>query len=228
MLFRSYSILYQDYNLWQEYYIKNNIDENYLYPMFKEKRINPISKRPKEKARDMETSKYAWNENPKNKVRYFGKNNDNFYFEQALYPVKKKKRRPKEQKIEDEKEGEENDEKCEEKKKGEEEDKKKEGNKEFEPKGFKEQEEEKEIKITQEDKLLNKVEKKEEKILLTSGPGKKKGKKKNFKELNNIRTNFEDKDIDIRGTERRRGRGRGGRGFIRRFVYNEEDFPELK
>ena len=216
----NYSILYQDYNLWQEYYIKNNINEDYLYPMLKEIKINPISKRCKEKKKYMERSKYTWDENPKNKDRYFGKKNDNFYFEKALYSAKKKKRLPKEQKIEHKKEGEENGEKFEEKKEGEEEDIKGKGNKEFDPKGLKEEEEkEKEIKATQDDKLLNKVEKKEENILLASGPRKKKGKKKIFKELNNIKTNFTEKDIKERKRQRR---------GIKIFVYNEEDFPELK
>ena len=72
------------------------------------------------------------------KCQIFGKNNDNFYFEKVLYPVKKKKGLKKGQKIENKKEGEEYGEKCEEKNEGEEHIKRK-GNKEFEPRGLKEE-----------------------------------------------------------------------------------------
>ena len=211
----NYSILYQDYNLWQEYYIRNYKDENYLYPIFKEIKIKPISKRGREIEKDVARSKYTWGENPKNKVRYFEKNYDNFYFEIALNLVKKKKRGPKIQEEEDKKEGEEE---------------LKKGDGDVSLEGYlktkeKPREEEKEIKRIEEDKILIKVEKEEENILSTSVQGKKKGKKKkkNFKELDDkIRTNFEILGIGEKEKKRREKRGK------RLFVYNKEDFPNLK
>ena len=242
----NYSIYYQSYNLWQEYYVKNNKDENYPYPIFKEIKIKPISRRGKGIGKDMAKSKYQWGKNPKKNVRYFEKNNDNFYFEVALNPIKKK-RRPK---IEEE-EGEENGENDEKKKEDEKEDIKRKEEKEFKPKKNKdaeelnkedsnisledylktkdkprEEEEEKNIKRIEDDKILTKAEKEEENILSANGPGKKKGKKKkkNFKEVDDkIRTDFE-----IVGTYQKENKGRRQKGHRNRFVYNEEDFPTLK
>ena len=225
----NYSILYLENNLWQEYYIRNNKNEEYLYPIFKEIKIKPISKRSKEIKKEVERNKYNWGENPKNKVRYYEKNNDNYYFEKALNQIKKKKRRSKrEEEIEDKKDGEKEDENGEEKKEGEEEDIKREREKEFESKVLKDQdilkeEEKKEIKRTQESKQMTKVEKKEEDILLTNGPRNKRGKKKNFKEVDNkIKINF-----GIVGAGETKGRERRKR-MPRHFHYNEEDFPVLK
>ena len=236
----NYSIIYQDYNLWQEYYIKNNKNENYLYPIFKEIRNKAVSRRGKRIEKYVDRSKYAWGEIPKNKARYFEKKYDDYYFKKALNQVKKKKRRQKIQEIEDKKEVEENDEE-----KNEKEDiirkeefttknikEKEELNKEkddISSKGyFKTKEkpkEEKEVKkYEDDDKLLTKIDKKEENILTVSDPGKKKRKKKkkNFKEVDdNIITHI---GILEAGSKEKKRRGKTQKIF----VYNEEDFPKLK
>ena len=241
----NYSIYYQDNNLWQEYYVKNNKDENYLYPIFKEIKIKQFSRRGKGIEKDVARNKYTWGENPKKKVRYFNKNYDNFYFEVALNPIKKK-RRSKIQETEDKKEGEENGENDEEKKENGKKDIKRKEEKEFSPKKIKEGEElnkedgdiplkgylktegmprEKEIKRIEDDKILTKVEKEEKNILSTNGSGKKKGKKKkkNFKEVDDkIRINFEILGV---GENEKKRRERRQKNY---FVYNEEDFPNLK
>ena len=84
---------------------------------------------------------------------------------------------------------------------------------------------EKEIKRIEDDKILTKVEKEEKNILSTNGPGKKKGKKKkkNFKEVDDkIRINFEILGVGEKEKKRRERRQKN------HFVYNEEDFPNLK
>ena len=109
------------------------------------------------------------------------------------------------------------------------------------------EEEQKEVKRIQDGKPLTKVEDKKEDILGTTGPAKKKGKKKKEKDVNQ-------QEIDLnaelgahlqigesyergprrggRGGRGWRGQGRGGRGRGKGrgggFVYNPEDFPELK
>ena len=109
------------------------------------------------------------------------------------------------------------------------------------------EEEQKEVKRIQDGKPLTKVEDKKEDILGTTGPAKKKGKKKKEKDVNQ-------QEIDLnaeigahlqigesyergprrggRGGRGGRGQGRGGRGRGKGrgggFVYNPEDFPELK
>ena len=211
----NYSILYQDYNLWQEYYIKNYKDENYLYPIFKEIKIKPISRRGREIEKDVKRSKYTGGKNPKNKVRYFEKNYDNFYFEIALNPVKKKRRQPKMQEEEDKKEGEEL--------KREDIDISLEGY--LKTKEKPREEDEKEIKRIEDDKLLTKVEKEEENISSTNDPGKKKGKKKkkNFKEVDD----FEILGVGEKEKKRREKRREKRQTKPKFFFYNEEDFPNL-
>ena len=156
--------------------------------------------------------KGTWGDNPKNIAKDFEDNNDDYYFESALHPEKKKERPPRRPRREDKKEG-EGEENNEGKKEGE-------GEGEKENRGRREKrepvkrelkeeeklkkpdnaisledylktkekpkEEEKEVKRVQPEGAgpLTKAEKKEDDTFGTSGPGKKKGKKKKQKELN--------------------------------------------
>ena len=229
--------------------------------------------RGKEIAKGGAGGKYTWNDNPKNIAKDYENYNDDDFFEEALNQENKEKRQrqPRRPKKEDGNDTEENKnesgenqevesrkrEKREEKKqyelKPEEKLEKPEGAiylEDYLKKGEKPKEEEqKEVKRIQDGKPLTKVEEKKDNILGTSGPGKKKGKKKKEKDVNK-------QEIDLnaqigahlqigesfergprrggrggRGQDRRgRGRGRGGRGGHKDegFVYNPEDFPELK
>ena len=229
--------------------------------------------RGKEVAKGGAGGKYTWNDNPKNIAKDFENYNDDDYFEEALNPENKERkprlpRRPKKEDDngEEEKPNEEGEtqekegegrkrEKREEKKpyelKPEEKLEKPEGAiylEDFLKKAEKPKEEEqKEVKRIQDGKPLTKVEDKKEDILGTTGPAKKKGKKKKEKDVNQ-------QEIDLnaeigahlqigesyergprrggRGGRGGRGQGRGGRGRGKGrgggFVYNPEDFPELK
>ena len=169
--------------------------------------------RGKEIAKGGAGGKGTWGENPKTIARNFENNNDDdYYFENALNPEKKKERQPKrpkrEDKKEEKKEGEEGEEKEGEEKKEEKEEKKNKREKKFEPKPLSEEEkvkipegamsldeylkskekpkeeEQKEIKRIQDGNPLVKREEKKEEIYGTSELGKKKGKKKKQKEIN--------------------------------------------
>ena len=251
----NYSLLYKDFNFLQKYYIKNNKNENYSYPLFKEIRTKSNSRKSKGIANDgRERDKHTWDEKTKNKFKYYEKYDDNYYFERALNPVKKREipeRPPNKQKNEDKKEGKEEGENGEEKKEVEEESIKGNENKEYRPrevkeeeklneknhcislKGYlKEKEEGKEIKKIQNGQSLTKIEKKEENILATSVIGRKKEKKKKLKEVKkeelelNSKMKFYFKESERNHRIRQRGRGRGRLG-LRKFVYNEEDFPKF-
>ena len=168
--------------------------------------------RGKEIAKGGAGGKGTWGENPKNIARDFENNEeyDDYYFESALNPEKRKEKPPrkpkKDESKEDNKEGEEGGEE-----KNEEEKKENKNRKErkYEPKPLteeeklnkpkdaisledylkskekpKEEEEKKEVKRIQDGKPLVKTEEKPEEILGTSGAGRKKGKKKKQKEIN--------------------------------------------
>ena len=161
--------------------------------------------RGKEIAKGGAGGKGTWGENPKNIARDFENNNeenDDYYFESALNPEKRKEKPPKKPKKEDKKEGEEGEEKNEEEKK----ENKNKKERKYEPKPLteeeklnkpkdaisledflkskekpKEDEEKKEVKRIQDGKPLVKKEEKTEELLGTSGAGRKKGKKRNKK-----------------------------------------------
>ena len=187
--------------------------------------------------------KGTWGDNPKNIAKnYENYNDDDYYFETALNPEKKKERPPRRPKKEDEKEteekeGEENKEENKEDKKErkeykprpieiKEEDKLKRPENEISLEDYlkskekpKEEEENKEVERIKDGKPLTKNEKKKEEVLGTTGLGKKKEKKKKEKKVNQ-----EELDLNMQigdnlefaaGNERRKGgkeRGRGRRG----------------
>ena len=167
--------------------------------------------RGKEIAKGGAGGKGTWGENPKNIARDFENNEeyDDYYFESALNPEKRKEKPPrkpkKDDQKEDNKEGDEGEEKNEEEKK----ENKNRKERKYEPKPLteeeklnkpkdaisledylkskekpKEEEEKKEVKRIQDGKPLVKTEEKPEEILGTSGAGRKKGKKKKQKEIN--------------------------------------------
>ena len=219
--------------------------------------------RGKEIAKGGAGGKGTWGENPKNIARDFENNNDDFYFDQALNPEKKKDRPPRKPKKEDKKEGEEKE--GEEKKDEKEGEDKKEDEqpkrRKFEPKPLteeekldrpkdaqsledylkkqkkpKEEEEKKEVKRIQDGDPLKKREEQKVEILGTTGTGKKKGKKKKEKEINKEEFNLNAQigaNLEISGAndrERRprpRKKGKKEKENENKFVFNEEDFPEL-
>ena len=168
--------------------------------------------RGKEIAKGGAGGKGTWGENPKNIARDFENDNDDFYFDQALHPEKKKDRPPRKPKKEDKKEGEEKegeDKDKEDKKDGEEKKDEEPKKRRFEPKPLteeekldrpkeaqtledylkkqqkpKEEDEKKEVKRIQDGDPLKKREEQKVDILGTTGTGRKKGKKKKEKEIN--------------------------------------------
>ena len=200
--------------------------------------------------------KGTWGENPKNIARDFENNNDDYYFEEALNPEKKKERPPKRPKKENKKEGEEGEQQKEE---GEENKNKKE-RRQFEPKPLteeeklnkpkdaisledylkstekpKENEEQKEVKrINDGAPLVKKEEKKDEFVGVSTG-GKKKGKKKKQKEINKeeldlnaqIGANLEISGAGERPNRREWKKKKFQKEEKEKFVFNEKDFPEL-
>ena len=230
--------------------------------------------RGKEIAKDGAGGKFTWEGDYEN-------TNDDYYFEEALNPENKEKRRPprKPRREEDNKEEGEDNKKNEGETKEEGKQFEKEEKRERKKPELKEEEklkipekaislqdyykttkkpqeeEKKEVKRIQDGKPLTKVEEKKIDIFGTSGPGKKKGKKKKEKELNQQEIDLNAQigaEIQIgegvegrprRGRERG-GKGQGGRGRVRggrggrgrgkeedkedKFVFNEEDFPKLE
>ena len=156
-------------------------------------------------------------------------------------------RSPDRQKNEDKKEGKEVGENGEEKKEVEEERIKGKENKVFRPKevkreeklneknhcislkGYlKEKEEGKEIKKIQNGQFLTKIEKKEENILATRGIGRKKEKKKKLKVVKKEALELNCKMAFYFNESGRNHRIRPRRHFrLKKFVYNEEDFPKF-
>ena len=200
--------------------------------------------------------KYTWNDNPKNIAKdYENYNDDDYFFEEALNPENKEKKQPRRYKKENENEEDENQNEKGETQEGE--GRKREKREEKKPYELKseekldkpkdaifledflkktekpKEEEQKEVKRIQDGKPLTKVEKKNEDILGTTGPGKKKGKKKKEKDVNQ-------QEIDLNaeigahlqiGESYERGPRRGGYGRDgneKGFVYDPNDFPELK
>ena len=99
----------------------------------------------------------------------------------------------------------------------------------------KEDEEKKEVKRIQDGDPLKKREDKKENILGTTGAGKKKGKKKKEKEINKEELDLNAQigaNLVISGANdrerrpRKKDRNQGG-NQEKKFVFNEEDFPEL-
>ena len=211
--------------------------------------------RGKEIAKGGAGGKGTWGENPKNIARDFENNNDDYFFDQALHPEKRKdrpKNKPKKEK--EEKEGEE---KQEDKKEEE-----KPNRRKFEPKPLTEEEklnrpegaqsleeylqkqkkpsegeEKKEVKRIQDGDPLKKRETKNDTLLGTSTGGKKKGKKKKEKEMNKEELDLNAKigaNLVISGANERERRprrndrkGKGKEDEEKKFVFNEDDFPEL-
>ena len=191
--------------------------------------------RGKEIAKGGAGGKGTWGDNPEEIARNYENNNDDdYYFENALNPEKKRERPPKKPKKEDKKEGEKDGEKeGEEKKDGEEKRNKKE-KKQFEPKPLAEEEkakipegamsleeylkskekpkeEEKEIKRIQDGDPLVKQKEKKEEIYGTSEAGRKKGKKKKQKEINKEELDLNAKigaNLEISGANERERRPR--------------------
>ena len=212
--------------------------------------------RGKEIAKGGAGGKGTWGENPKNIARDFENNNDDYYFEEALNPEKKKERPPRRPKKENKKEGEEGQEKIEE---GEENKNKKE-RRQFEPKPLteeeklnkpkdaisledylkstekpKENEEQKEIKRVNDGAPLVKKEEKKDEFVGVSTGGKKKGKKKKQKEINKeeldlnaqIGANLEISGAGDRPNRREWKKKKFQKEEKEKFVFNEKDFPEL-
>ena len=217
--------------------------------------------RGKEIAKGGAGGKGTWGENPKAIAREYEDNNDDYYFENALNPEKAKERKerpPRRARKEDKKEGEEGEEnKGEDKgeKKEEQEDNKKrkerpkyelkEEEKLNRPKDAKTleeylkekekpvEEEKKEVKRINDGKPLEKKQEKNDDILGTTGEGRKKGKKKKYKEINKEESDLNNligSNLQIGGGEtmgrrpRRVKKDKRGEG---KFVFKEEDFPEL-
>ena len=199
--------------------------------------------------------KGTWGENPKNIARDFENNNDDYFFDQALHPEKREKP-PRRQRKEDKKEGEEKEEgeKKEENKKEEENRNRRrfepkpltEEEKLNRPKDAQsleeylknqkkpsEGEEKKEVKRIQDGEPLKKKETQKDSVVGTSTAGRKKGKKKKEKEINKEELDLNAQigaNLMISGANDRERRPRkGGRkeNQEQKFVFNEEDFPEL-
>lgn len=219
--------------------------------------------RGKEIAKGGAGGKGTWGENPKNIARDFENDNDDFYFDQALHPEKKKDRPPRKPKKEDKKEGEEKegeDKDKEDKKDGEEKKDEEPKKRRFEPKPLteeekldrpkeaqtledylkkqqkpKEEDEKKEVKRIQDGDPLKKREEQKVDILGTTGTGRKKGKKKKEKEINKEELDLNaliGAKLEISGANDRERRPRKKdwkkeKEQGNKFVFNEEDFPEL-
>ena len=183
--------------------------------------------------------KGTWGENPKNIARDFENNNDDYFFDQALHPEKRKEKKdrpPKRTKKEDQKEGEE---KEGEQKEGEEKkEEEKQNRRRFEPKPLTEEEklkipegaqsleeylqkqkktleseEKKEVKRVKDGDPLKKREDKKDNIVGTSTTGRKKGKKKKEKEINKEELDLNAKigaNLMISGANERERRPRKG------------------
>ena len=198
--------------------------------------------RGKEIAKGGAGGKGTWGENPKKIARDFENDNDDFYFDQALHPEKKKDRPPRKPKKEDKKEEEQP------------------KRRKFEPKPLteeeklnrpenaqsledylksqkkpKEEEEKKEVKRIQDGDPLKRREEQKVEIVGTTGTGKKKGKKKKEKEINKEELDLNAKigaNLEISGANDRERRPRKKdwkkeKDKGNKFVFNEEDFPEL-
>ena len=217
--------------------------------------------RGKEIAKGGAGGKGTWGENPKKIARDYENNDDDYYFENALNPEKKKERQPKKPRKEDKKEGEEGEEKKEgegESKENEEDNKKKrerdnkpkyelkEEEKLNRPKDAKTleeylkekekpSEEIKEVKRIKDGKPLEKKQEKNDDYLATTGQGRKKGKKKKIKEINKdevdlnnlIGANLQIGGGEMMGRRPRKQDYRKGKKGEEKFVFKEEDFPEL-
>ena len=216
--------------------------------------------RGKEIAKGGAGGKGTWGENPKAIAREYEDNNDDYYFENALNPEKAKERKerpPRRARKEDKKEGEEGEEnKGEDKgeKKEEEDNKKRKERPKYElkeeeklnrPKDAKTleeylkekekpvEEEKKEVKRINDGKPLEKKQEKNDDILGTTGEGRKKGKKKKYKEINKEESDLNNligSNLQIGGGEtmgRRPRRVKKDKRGEEKFVFKEEDFPEL-
>ena len=216
--------------------------------------------RGKEIAKGGAGGKGTWGENPKAIAREYEDNNDDYYFENALNPEKAKERKerpPRRARKEDKKEGEEGEEnKGEDKgeKKEEEDNKKRKERPKYElkeeeklnrPKDAKTleeylkekekpvEEEKKEVKRINDGKPLEKKQEKNDDILGTTGEGRKKGKKKKYKEINKEESDLNNligSNLQIGGGEtmgRRPRRVKKDRRGEEKFVFKKEDFPEL-
>jgi len=216
--------------------------------------------RGKEIAKGGAGGKGTWGENPKTIAREYEDNNDDYYFENALNPEKAKERKerpPRRARKEDKKEGEEGEEnKGEDKgeKKEEEDNKKRKERPKYElkeeeklnrPKDAKTleeylkekekpvEEEKKEVKRINDGKPLEKKQEKNDDILGTTGEGRKKGKKKKYKEINKEESDLNNligSNLQIGGGEtmgRRPRRVKKDKRGEEKFVFKEEDFPEL-
>ena len=216
--------------------------------------------RGKEIAKGGAGGKGTWGENPKAIAREYEDNNDDYYFENALNPEKAKERKerpPRRARKEDKKEGEEGEEnKGEDKgeKKEEEDNKKRKERPKYElkeeeklnrPKDAKTleeylkekekpvEEEKKEVKRINDGKPLEKKQEKNDDILGTTGEGRKKGKKRKYKEINKEEADLNNligANLQIGGGEtmgRRPRRVKKDKRGEEKFVFKEEDFPEL-
>ena len=216
--------------------------------------------RGKEIAKGGAGGKGTWGENPKAIAREYEDNNDDYYFENALNPEKAKERKerpPRRARKEDKKEGEEGEEnKGEDKgeKKEEEDNKKRKERPKYElkeeeklnrPKDAKTleeylkekekpvEEEKKEVKRINDGKPLEKKQEKNDDILGTTGEGRKKGKKRKYKEINKEESDLNNligSNLQIGGGEtmgRRPRRVKKDKRGEEKFVFKEEDFPEL-
>ena len=216
--------------------------------------------RGKEIAKGGAGGKGTWGENPKAIAREYEDNNDDYYFENALNPEKAKERKerpPRRARKEDKKEGEEGEEnKGEDKgeKKEEEDNKKRKERPKYElkeeeklnrPKDAKTleeylkekekpvEEEKKEVKRINDGKPLEKKQEKNDDILGTTGEGRKKGKKRKYKEINKEEADLNNligANLQIGGGEtmgRRPRRVKKDRRGEEKFVFKKEDFPEL-
>ena len=204
--------------------------------------------RGKEIAKGGAGGKGTWGDNPKNiaEKEQEEENNDDYYFQSALNPEKEKERKERRHKKEGEEGGEGEDSKQKKEKpekpkfelKEEEKLKRPENAQTLEEylkaKEKPVEEEKKEVKRIQDGKPLEKREEKKEEILGTTGAGRKKGKKKKERELNQEEIDLNNQigaNLKISGEEmmgKRPRRPKKKKEEDEKFEFKEEDFPEME